>query len=602
MIRITVAVLFVLHGLIHLLGFAKAFELAEMPQLVQPISRPAGLLWLTAALLCCTAAAALFRTPRWWWALGGLAVVISQAVIVSSWDDAKVGTLANVVLLLAVLYGFASRGPLSLRAEFEHALKEAWPPAQSSSPGDVTEDDLAPLPDPVQRYLRRCGVVGRPPVRDFRATWTGRIRGDPDAAWMTFTADQLDIVDTPRRFFMMDARMKGLPVDVLHVFNDDGATMRVRLLSVRSMVDAKGAALTRAETVTLFNDLCCYAPSALVSPDISWEPIDERAAAAHFTLGVNTVAAELRFDDSGDLVDFVADGRSAMSADGRSLTPLRWSTPLRDYAQLGPARVATKAEVKWHPQSGAWTYGEFELTSLAYNVADTGTPVAPRTQPGAARPQLVWLGGGLVLGFAVPFLFADVLQLPRDLYYGIYAASVLIFVASWAAATGQRLDLMLRRRRRLAVVLGVACALVLAVVVVRTETPTARPEGLALVWAVLWRGVVYGAVDGLLLSVFPILAVFAATAGSKFRTRKFGTITVAAAALLASLVMTVVYHLGYSDFRSAKLAKPLTGDLVWSVPTLVTLNPIGAPIAHAGLHVAAVLHSYDTETFLPPHR
>ena len=34
---------------------------------------------------------------------------------------------------------------------------------------------------------------------------------------------------------------------------------------------------------------------------------------------------------------------------------------------------------------------------------------------------------------------------------------------------------------------------------------------------------------------------------------------------------------------------------------LVTLNPIGAPIAHVGMHVSAVLHSYDTDTFLPPH-
>jgi len=41
---------------------------------------------------------------------------------------------------------------------------------------------------------------------------------------------------------------------------------------------------------------------------------------------------------------------------------------------------------------------------------------------------------------------------------------------------------------------------------------------------------------------------------------------------------------------------------VWSVPTLVTLNPIGAPIAHAGLHVTAVWHSYETDVFLPPHR
>jgi hypothetical protein len=28
---------------------------------------------------------------------------------------------------------------------------------------------------------------------------------------------------------------------------------------------------------------------------------------------------------------------------------------------------------------------------------------------------------------------------------------------------------------------------------------------------------------------------------------------------------------------------------------------LGAPIAHDGLHVAAVVHSYETETFLPPH-
>ena len=73
-------------------------------------------------------------------------------------------------------------------------------------------------------------------------------------------------------------------------------------------------------------------------------------------------------------------------------------------------------------------------------------------------------------------------------------------------------------------------------------------------------------------------------------------------ALLASLTMTFVYHSGYSDFRSDKMSKPLRGDVIWSVPTLLTLNPIGAPIAHVGLHTSAVLHSYETDTFLPPHR
>jgi len=96
--------------------------------------------------------------------------------------------------------------------------------------------------------------------------------------------------------------------------------------------------------------------------------------------------------------------------------------------------------------------------------------------------------------------------------------------------------------------------------------------------------------------------VFAALAGSALNHTFRGKVVIGAVALLASLAMTAAYHAGYSDFRSQKIQKPLTGDVAWSIPTLVTLNPIGAPIAHAGMHTSAVLHSYETETFLPPHR
>src|SRR5664279_63821 len=370
MIRIVVASLFVLHGLIHLFGFAKAFGFADLPLLAQSISEPVGVLWLMAALLCFAAAAALFVTPRRWWIVAALAVAASQIVIATSWSDASVGTVANLLLFVAVLYGFAARGPFSLRAEFEHALAREWP---SADPRLVTEDDLAALPEPLQRYLRRAEVVGRPSVVDFRARFTGRIRSGPDSPWMTFTADQMNILDTPRRFFRMDARMKGLPVDVLHSFDDKGATMRVRLLSVRTMVDAHGADMTRAETVTLFNDMCVLAPGALIfatsNSSVTWESLDANHVIGHFTLGVNTITAELTFDDDGDLVDFVSDDRAAGSPDGRTFTPVRWSTPVHDYARVGPARVATKAETRWHPATGAWTYGEFALTSLTYNDA-----------------------------------------------------------------------------------------------------------------------------------------------------------------------------------------------------------------------------------------
>ena len=42
--RVVIAALFVVHGALHLPGFAKAFGFASLPQLTQPISRAASLL------------------------------------------------------------------------------------------------------------------------------------------------------------------------------------------------------------------------------------------------------------------------------------------------------------------------------------------------------------------------------------------------------------------------------------------------------------------------------------------------------------------------------------------------------------------------------
>ena len=64
------AMLLVVHGLIHLLGFAKAFGLAELPQLTQLILPFSGLLWLIASSLFVAAAVSLFVWPRGWWAIG----------------------------------------------------------------------------------------------------------------------------------------------------------------------------------------------------------------------------------------------------------------------------------------------------------------------------------------------------------------------------------------------------------------------------------------------------------------------------------------------------------------------------------------------------
>jgi len=57
--RIVLAVILVIHGVIHAMGFMKAFGFAEMAQLREPISKPMGLVWLFAGFLCVASAVML---------------------------------------------------------------------------------------------------------------------------------------------------------------------------------------------------------------------------------------------------------------------------------------------------------------------------------------------------------------------------------------------------------------------------------------------------------------------------------------------------------------------------------------------------------------
>jgi hypothetical protein len=368
-VRWILIVLVAVHGLIHLMGFLKAFGLAEFPQLTQPISRPAGLLWLAAAVLMVATAAALAAWPRGWWMIAALAVVVSQLAIASAWSDARFGTVANAVLLLGVVYGCLTQGPPSFRAEYER-----WARAGTTRPVEtrlVTEADLAPLPDPVRRYLRGAGVVGQPRVRSYRLRFRGRIRSGPDARWMPFVAEQQSFVDVPERLFWMRARMLGVPVEAFHRLARGHASMRVRVAGAVPIVDARGPVMDRSEAVTLFNDMCILAPASLLEPSVAWEPVDARTARARFTNGAETISATLFFDGEGMLSGFVSDDRSRSSPDGKTFTRLPFSTPVSEYRRFGPFRIAARGEARFRPPEGEFTYGEFELLDLAYNVDGT---------------------------------------------------------------------------------------------------------------------------------------------------------------------------------------------------------------------------------------
>lgn len=362
--RWILVIILVIHGVIHWMGFAKAFGLADLPQLTATLSRGVGVLWLGAGLAHLATAALFVAAPRVWWVAAFVAVVLSQIAIFTAWGDARFGTIANVVVLLAAVYGMASSGPWSFRAEYESAVQSRVDNTLESE--RVTAEDLRGLPEPVRCFVEKSGALGQPRAHHFSARWKGRIRGGPDEQWMEFTAEQVNFVDEPARFFLMDATRGGLPVDVLHVFANKEASMRVKLLSLFPMVDQRGPQMTRAETVTLLNDMALMAPAALLDPAVEWEAVDERSARARYTVGDNTVDATFVFNESCELVDFVSDDRLAATPDG-DMVARRWSTPMEGHRGFGPYHLPAAGKAIWHAPEGEYAYLEAELFDIEVN-------------------------------------------------------------------------------------------------------------------------------------------------------------------------------------------------------------------------------------------
>lgn len=355
----------VVHGLIHLMGFAKAFRLAEIAQLTQPISRAAGVLWLVAAALFLVAAVLVFAAPSWWWVPAAGAVLTSQALIVSSWRDARFGTIANVIVLIPLVIAMLDHAPWSFRSSYEREVGRGL--ARKAEAPVLTEADVAKLPAPVQRYLRYVGVIGKARVRSLRAQFRGQIKSSPDAGYMDFTAMQTSFFDEPTRLFLLDAGMVGIPFSAWHAYVGPSATMKVEVASLITMVDAKGPEMNRSETVTMLNDMCILAPATLAGEHIRWEEIGPLSVKATYTQAGNTVSAVLLFNEAGELTGFHSDDRY-QSADGKEYKQYRWSTPVHDYRDFGGVRLASRGEAIWDMPAGPLEYGRFEMVSLEYDI------------------------------------------------------------------------------------------------------------------------------------------------------------------------------------------------------------------------------------------
>ncbi len=216
------------------------------------------------------------------------------------------------------------------------------------------------------------------------------------------------------------------------------------------------------------------------------------------------------------------------------------------------------------------------------------------------QAQLQWVAGLAALGLAVPAVFVGIFQLPRNIYLVFYFGLMGAFLYGYVRSS--HLDL-----RKLYVdhwgwgLIGGALLSLFTVNTVLMQPGSPSPQGLELGFDLVWLGLIYGAMDALVLSVMPVYATWQSCTMLGWTRHWLGKIATGVLAILTSMLVIGLYHLGYPECRNPQVLIIIIGVAMQSLGYMLTRSPLTPLIGHVAMHIAAVLYGLNTVSQLPPH-
>jgi len=360
--RILFFLLITLHGLIHLLGFVKAFNLAQVQELTMNVSKPAGIFWLLVALMLVAAAVLFFLDIKIWWIIGSAAIILSQVLILLAWNDAKFGTIANVIILIVLL---PAAGNYFFNSMVVKERKELLSNVLSPSTKIISAEDINHLPPIVQTWLTNSGVVGKPQVTFGRLKQKGEMKTSPDGRWMEFEAEQY--FDLIKPSFIWTTEVEMMPLIYLNgrdMLIDGEGEMIIKLLSLINVVNEGHNEKMNSGTMIRYLAEICWFPSAALNDYLAWEEIDSLSAKATMKLDNKNVSGIFRFNENGEMISFEADRYYGGGEDAKLE---RWVIETIESKEIDGYHIPVKSKVIWKLKEGDYNWLNLEITDLNVN-------------------------------------------------------------------------------------------------------------------------------------------------------------------------------------------------------------------------------------------
>jgi len=367
--RIIFIIIIGVHGLIHLMGFAKGFDLVRLEELTQPVSKTSGMVWLLASIVFLVAAFQFLKRKNFWWIAGLCGVLISQVLIFVFWEEAKFGNIPNLVIFIVSIEAAAG---FVFGRKVNREIRSMYADMKPQAPSIITDDMTTHLPEPVRNWLTRSGIVGKEGIDAVRLKQVAQMKMKPEQdKWLKAQAEQYFSVYDPA--FVWKVNLEMLPlVKVVgrDKFMDGKGEMLIKLFSLIPIVKNRDNEKINTGTLQRYLGEIVWFPAAALSPYITWEESGPLTAKATLAYKGITGTGHFHFNENGDFIKYSAQRYMGSGEDAR----LReWIITAIKNKKLNGIKIPVDLEATWKLEDKNWTWLKLQITEIEYNNMDLFT-------------------------------------------------------------------------------------------------------------------------------------------------------------------------------------------------------------------------------------
>ena len=267
----------------------------------------------------------------------------------------------SILLILTALVIFSSC--TSPKEIFDEEADELLTEAGVTS-DMITEERIAHLPEPVQRYFRVSGFLGQTISNATEVLWAeSKIKLGPDQDWRELETRQFNFTASGSRLAYMNARMAWvIPFEGRDRYHNGQGHMLGTLARTIKVFDNHSREVTLGGAVIVLAE-ALLEPSIALQEYITWEAVDPLTAKATFQDGDVEVTGTFIFNEAGEYIRFESNDRPfEISGGNYELKP--FSIDLKDYVESNGIRIAGHVNATWHLEEGDFTYWDGRIIGL----------------------------------------------------------------------------------------------------------------------------------------------------------------------------------------------------------------------------------------------